>query len=591
MAHDYLMDFFCLTPYEDYLLKDHILSPLSRRNRHHYKYSATPISDKEVRFTFKASHRNCQLVSGSFIYNTRDKYISKITFKGAYGFTKFVITAIMGTKGQLRYWPQRIDIDYSYRYIQNRFIGKAFLTQNYTVIIPRDRIIGAPTKRYDLSRFMTLQRDTTPLRIDSAVIARHRPESLTRNERQIYADTWQKRHAEELASNDTTTIKEEKHSHTPQWLRSLGEMGELLFHSYDFNTSQSSTFSLRSPEVSYSDWRGVTYKQNGELKILLPGESTIRISPRIGYNFRPHLPVWQTRAEYRYMEERNASINIDVSQRGIFGSAAKLSQHKDIDTEHDNSVLFRDMEARLEHSIEIVNGLDFTAGIKYHRRAPHRLDTERRNILGLRKHYTSSAYKMNATFTPQQSYYRIGKKKYDISSRWPTFCLDYERGFANKTLSSISKYERWEVMANKEYNLTPIHKMLWKIGGGMFTKKGNMDFVTYEFFNNGITDYSWNDELSGVFHLLDGKYYNDSYRYLRAHAVIESPMLLLGWFNTYYLRSERLYLSLLATDDLFPYFEVGYGVSTHLIDVSLFTAHLNNAFTKVGVKFTLHIFD
>lgn len=125
----------------------------------------------------------------------------------------------------------------------------------------------------------------------------------------------------------------------------------------------------------------------------------------------------------------------------------------------------------------------------------------------------------------------------------------------------------------------------------MFTNRGNTDFVQYEYFNNGITAYNWDDDRSGVFQLLDQKYYNNSYHYLRGHAVIESPMLLLGNLSTRVVRAERLYVNALMTEGLVPYLELGYGVSNELLDISFFASYIEHESIKTGLKFSLHIFD
>ena len=210
--------------------------------------------------------------------------------------------------------------------------------------------------------------------------------------------------------------------------------------------------------------------------------------------------------------------------------------------------------------------------------------------LGLKARYRDFAPRLTMTYTPAMDYYRVGNRKIPVGSRWPTFLVSYERGI-NGILGSTNNYEKWEGMVSHGIHLTPLHRLIWKVGGGMFTDRSNGDFVQYEYFNNGITAYNWDDDRGGVFQLLDQKYYNNSYHYLRGHIVVESPMMILGNLNTRILRAERIYVNTLITEGLVPYVELGYGLSNEMLDVSLFTSYIKGESLQTGLKFNLHIFD
>lgn len=82
VSHGYIMEFFNIKPYGAYLLGDHILSPLYRRNAYCYRYSLDSVSGRRAHFSFKRRKRNMQLVDGSFVYDTGNRCVTSITFRG-----------------------------------------------------------------------------------------------------------------------------------------------------------------------------------------------------------------------------------------------------------------------------------------------------------------------------------------------------------------------------------------------------------------------------------------------------------------------------------------------------------------------------
>ena len=84
-----------------------------------------------------------------------------------------------------------------------------------------------------------------------------------------------------------------------------------------------------------------------------------------------------------------------------------------------------------------------------------------------------------------------------------------------------------------------------------------MDFANLARSNLPV---GWNDEIGGVFQLLDGRWYNSSRKYIRGHFTYEAPFLLLRHLKKYtqYVLNERLYLNALVVPHLNPYLEFGY---------------------------------
>lgn len=587
VSHGYIMNFFNVTLHGAYLLGDHLLSPLHRKNIIYYRYSCDSIKGNRVFFSFRRKRRNMQLVNGTFVYDLQKDYIQSITFSGRYNFISFREHVVMGNTGDKRYWPKRISMDYDYWYYGNTFTGSTVYTHNYNVIRHKFFRPENITDKYDLTPRYTLALDTTQPKYDSTYIAYHRPLPLTPRDKAFYD--------EGDGTNRNTTQGDSTiatHRGTPRWIKQLGSVGEFFFNDYDLMRNSYSSLRILSPSVGYTGYRGITYRQDLEYTHYMSNGRRWSIVPRVAYSFKRSEPTGRLRSELMLMPRHNGMIAFEAGMQSInANNEMLLYNNKDSEGNETIGALdFTDFYTHLDASREIINGMDLSIGIVMHHRRPKGYAKEHSAELQLRDRYRDFSPRMTLTYTSKQYYYRIGQRKVRTESMWPTFLLNYERGI-NGFLGSTNSYERWEFMATGGKQLTPVHRLIWKAGGGMFTNKKHADFVQYEFFNNGITAYNWDDDRSGVFQLLDQKYYNNSYHYLRGHAVIESPMLLLGNINTRVIRAERLYINALLTEGLVPYLEFGYGLSNELLDISFFTSYIKGEALKTGLKFNLHIFD
>lgn len=587
VSHGYIMEFFNIKPYGAYLLGDHILSPLYRRNAYCYRYSLDSVNGRRAHFSFKRRKRNMQLVDGSFVYDTGNRCVTSITFRGTYNFVTFEEEVTMGTGGRERYWPARARLSMRYWYYGNVFEGTALYTQRYKSLTdeytpPVDR-----KDRHDVTQRYALALDTTRLLYDSAYIARHRPEPLTDAEQAIYDNA----HPAKGGTGSADTVRTRRRA-TPKWVKTLGGLGEFFFNDYDLMRTDYSSLRVLSPTWGYSGSRGVSYRQDVEYALNMKGGRRWSVMPRASYFFKEGKLAGRLRSELLFQPRHRGMVVFEAGMQHITANTNNLYFIEDSGSGEGKveSLDFQDFYTHIDVGREIVNGLDLSVGILMHHRRPYGIARTNKKELGLRDRYRDFAPRMTATYTPGQAFYRAGNRKVPVGSRWPTFVADYERGVSG-VLGSTNNYEKWEFTVSQGFHFTPLHRLIWKVGGGMFTDRKDGDFVQYEYFNNGITAYNWDDDRSGVFQLLDQEYYNNSYHYLRGHVVVESPMLILGNFSTRVLRAERLYVNALVTEGLVPYLEFGYGVSNELLDISFFSSYIKGESLKTGLKFSLHIFD
>jgi len=184
-----------------------------------------------------------------------------------------------------------------------------------------------------------------------------------------------------------------------------------------------------------------------------------------------------------------------------------------------------------------------------------------------------------------------GNRKENLHSKYPTISVDLERGIKG-VMGSTGSYERIELDLQHAMKLSTLRNLYYRIGWGTFTKQEELYFVDFANLRRSNLPVGWNDEIGGVFQLLDRRWYNSSRKYLRAHLTYESPFIILPHMRlTQHVLNERLYLNLLRVPHLEPYVEVGYGVGTHIFDFGVFASFANGKYQEVGCKFTFELFN
>ena len=154
-------------------------------------------------------------------------------------------------------------------------------------------------------------------------------------------------------------------------------------------------------------------------------------------------------------------------------------------------------------------------------------------------------------------------------------------------------YERIEADARYRINLYAMRSLFFRLGAGTFSHRGRDCFLDYDYFKFDYLSEGWTDELSGEFQLLDSRWYNESRHYARFTGTYESPMLLLSRFAplTRWVQTERIYLNLLTVRRLPIYTELGYGISSHLLNLGTFLSIAPDHSVSWGFKFVLRFFD
>ena len=88
-----------------------------------------------------------------------------------------------------------------------------------------------------------------------------------------------------------------------------------------------------------------------------------------------------------------------------------------------------------------------------------------------------------------------------------------------------------------------MRNIYYRFGFGAFTNQDELYFVDFANFARHNLPVGWNDEIGGVFQVLDGRWYNSSRRYVRGHFTYEAPFLILRHLMKYTRYVPNVFIS------------------------------------------------
>ena len=617
-----LLEYFHINIYSSTLLYDKLLSPLASNAKKYYTYYIDSIMgpefNRQYKIRFIPKSKSFQLVGGYMVVSDNVWSVREIRFAGRSEMFRFDNLLQLGEVGAPdEFLPVRYMVEGSFRFLGNVIDGSYTASLKYSEISQKDagrEVEELRKSKYDLTESYTLSNDTNAYQRDTAYFNSLRPIPLTQHEQSLYQDYFLRR--------DTVGVTKKKLNKN---LEFWGQIGDALISRYTVNLDKLGSVRC-SPLInpfllSYSGSNGISYRQEFKYNRLFPGDRLLRIVPRIGYNFKQKEFYWRVRSDFDYWPRKRAALHVELGNGNRIYSSDVLDDLKAIpDSLFDFNQIhldyFNDLYLNVEHSWEIVNGLTLDVGLSIHRRTeversnfdivfpdtpPTRLVSDGQSYLPgfdpeilnkFRHTYNSFAPRVRLTWKPGQYYYMNGDRKVNLHSKYPTVSVDWERGIKG-VLQSSGSYERVEVDFQHNVPLGLMRDLYFRLGWGAFTRQEELYFVDFANLRRSNLPTGWNDDIGGVFQLLDGRWYNSSRKYVRAHAVYEAPFLLIRHLNKYtqYVLNERLYFNMLFVPHLNPYLELGYGIGTHVFDFGVFTSFANWKYQEIGVKFTFELFN
>ena len=624
-----LPEYFHINVYSSSLLGDKLISPLSPNAHKYYKFRVDsiwgPDYQREYKIRFMPRSKSFQLVGGYFVVTENVWSIREMRFAGRSEWFAATVLLRMGKVGEAdEFLPVSCNVDGYFGLLGNKIDGDYTALLDYKEITPRFPLQDEQNEdksRYDLTSSYILRCDTNAYVRDTATFNKLRPIPLSPHEKVLYADFF--------SLNDSVSKKKKsKNKHLQFW----GEVGDALINDYTINFAKLGSIRC-SPLVnplliSYSGSNGISYRQQFKYNRLFPGDRLLHIVPQIGYNFTRKEFYWSVNTDFGYWPRKRAAFHINIGNGNRIYSSDVLDELKampdslfNFDKIHLD--YFKDLYFRLRHTWEIVNGLTLDVGLSIHRRT----EVERSNfefifpetpavksigsipdegsddtpvipafdpsvLKRFRHAYNSFAPRVVLTWTPGQYYYMDGDRKVNLYSNYPTISVDWERGIGD-VLPNSGTYERIELDYQHQIPIGLMRNIYYRLGWGKFTNQKELYFVDFANFSRHNLPVGWNDEIGGVFQLLDGRWYNSSREYFRAHLMYEAPFLLMRHLMKYtqYVLNERLYFNALVVPHLKPYLEIGYGIGTHIFDFGVFASFANWDYQEIGCKFTFELFN
>ena len=600
-----LLEYFNVNIYSSSLLNDErLLSPLAKNGQKYYKYRIDSVmgdpNNLDYRIRFIPRTKSDQLVGGYMVVSSNVWSVREIRFSGRSELITFTCWIQMGDVGKKNeFLPVRYDVEALFKFLGNKVDGNYTASLDYKSIELKEKKVRKKEKRkYNLSESFSLQCDTNAYKTDASTFAIMRPIPLNESEKKLYFDNALRR--------DTATIQKPSKSQA-FW----GTMGDLMVEDYKFNLSNIGSVRF-SPFInpllfSYSGSNGLSYRQDFRYNRLFRGDKLLRIVPKLGYNFTRKEFYWSLNADFEYWPQKRGFFRLNVGNGNRIYSSKVLDELKAMPDSIFNFDLihldyFKDLYFNFFHSVEVTNGLDISVGFSAHKRTA--VERSRFVITGdypmpppefmdkFKNTYISFAPRIRVEWTPGLYYYMNGKRKINLRSFYPTFSVDYERGIKD-VFKSTGEYERIEFDLQHQIRLGLMRNIYYRFGFGAFTNQDELYFVDFVNFSRHNLPVGWNDEIGGVFQVLDSRWYNSSRRYVRGHFTYEAPFLVLRHLMKYtrYVQNERIYVSALSMPHLQPYLEVGYGIGTHIFDLGVFVSSENWKFGGIGCKFTFELFN
>ena len=600
-----LLEYFSVNIYSASLLNDErLMSPLAKNGQKFYKYRIDSVmgdpNNLDYRIRFIPKTKSDQLVGGYMIVSSNVWSVREIRFSGRSELITFTCWIKMGEVGKKdEFLPVRYDVEALFKFLGNKVDGSYTASLDYKSIeLKEKKTRKKEKKKYNLSESFSLQCDTNAYKTDASTFAILRPIPLADDEKKLYQDYQLRR---------DTVVSQKKTKSQAFW----GTMGDLMLEDYKFNLSNIGSVRF-SPFInpllfSYSGSNGLSYRQDFRYNRLFRGDKLLRIVPRLGYNFTRKEFYGGLNADFEYWPQKRGFFRLNVGNGNRIYSSKVLDELKAMPDSIFNFDLihldyFKDLYFNFFHSVEVTNGLDISVGFSAHKRTA--VERSRFVITGdypmpppefmdkFKNTYISFAPRIRVEWTPGLYYYMNGKRKINLRSFYPTFSVDYERGIKD-VFKSTGEYERIEFDLQHQIRLGLMRNIYYRFGFGAFTNQDELYFVDFVNFSRHNLPVGWNDEIGGVFQVLDGRWYNSSRRYVRGHFTYEAPFLVLRHLMKYtrYVQNERIYVSALSMPHLQPYLEVGYGIGTHIFDLGVFVSSENWKFGGIGCKFTFELFN
>ena len=334
-----------------------------------------------------------------------------------------------------------------------------------------------------------------------------------------------------------------------------------------------------------------------------------RISQNVDYAFSRERMTSYFSTLYRYNGIKRGYISLSGGRRtSDFNRRTGISKNLNLITtlflKENYLKLYQEDFISIGHQIDIVNGLDLSAGFKYTQRKElsnhadfyftNPLDNKFTSNIPpvddfnplLVSNHNASLFDVKVSYTPRY-FYRINKGvKWYVRSKYPTFTLKYKKGI-NQLFDSNADFDQLELSIHQGLNVRRIGWLTYNATAGSFLNNNKVYFADYKHFATN-TPFLIGASEGSMFRLLDYYDYSANKSYFVGNVRLESDRILikrLPVFNKTLMR-ESLYFNYLATTGNKPYYEVGYSLNQIFLmfSVEVFAGFKGSTHEYTGIK-------
>lgn len=592
-----------LSAYRPTLMRDRLLSPMHKSNRHYYRYKVSSryiLNDQIVqRISFRPRHNNPQLLTGWMDVIAETGQVLLLNGNFNYNTQRIFLYLELGHDGLERLLPTKIRLHFDFKFLGNKSYSYFDVTCKHTDLQPYDPVAARQLLHkhgHDLTFLNHLNIDSTTSIHNLDYFEDHRPEPLSVHEDSIF-----QRFKHKVQIADSLKINQPKEK---KFLNN--HLEDIFLGSHYVRLGSSELIKLPpifTPSmIEWSNRKGFSLKTRIRLNCDFDNGGYLISNLHLGYNFKKNKIFWKLPTDWMFSPRLNGTLHLDMGNGNqIYNSAQAEDIRENLRLQHDYDSLlhtfdrytfnyYNDFYAKGGVSLQPLPGLTLKGSVVYHDRSLVEWnDVAARN--GMDRHHRSLAPNVFVEWTPGLYYYVRQGQRVPLYSKWPTLSAEYERGLP--IMNGNHEYERYEFELKHRFDFKALRMLYVRFGGGFYTLDRNTYFVDYSNFRDNSLPATWLDKMNGQFEALDARWYNESDYYARLCTSYESPMLLFSRLPlvTRFIKRERIYCNLLTVRSLRSFTELGYSVGTPLFDIGGFIGFAQKGRVSFGWNIALRFFE
>jgi hypothetical protein len=592
-----IMQFLNVNVYNTTLFNNHILFPGIKEVFKYYRFEYISQTDTlnrrihQIQVIPKAS--GPQLISG-FLYVTDDLCtIFRFDLEGKFYFSKFRVETEFGLPEKDFLLPLKTHISFHLNLLGNEVTSHYFSFFRYDYIQKRNTDVESKTIDYDLSNYFYRSTDSLPVTMHEKFWEENRPVALT-----PYEESLMKANTSEPQPKTFGNLLQNS------WLFSQGIGTPKRFN---YNNRYISYSGLLNPlKLAYSKLDGIVYWQEFRCRKINQAEQELQFNPNVGFLFQRKQIYFTIPVRWLFQPQKMGDLGFIFRNRNQAYNSTIIDM---IEKEIPDTIRFSDFNLEyyrhysfgLEGKYEIANGLLFRAGANYDWYVPIK-GKSRVNIrsdIDLKEDVTdlvADQYRvflpsLSLIWTPRQFYRINGKRKEYVASHFPTFSVECSWGIKGIGKSN-SNYTQLEADMQQKIPVGLMSAFQYYIGAGKFLKTHSLYFADFDLFQKNNFPKSWDDPIGGVFHLLNGDWYNVSRSYAQAHLMYEFPCTVSRFFFRNISKDilkERISFSQLYMPLLPCYTEIGYGIGNFIGNIDFFVSFNKGKQESFGARLAFEL--